>query len=88
MVGLTLWQCAVASTHVNRLVAFLTLTPVAPMQAPTSKFTAGKMQADIPKMNRSTGNLALLATEKSEKARMRMSFDAGAAAAEYDHLAR
>lgn len=42
----------------------------------------------IPKMNRSTGNLALLATEKSEKSRMRMSFDAGAAAAEYDHLAR
>ncbi|KUI59550.1 Serine/threonine-protein kinase PSK2 [Cytospora mali] len=42
----------------------------------------------IPKLNRSTGNLALLSTDKSEKARMRMSFDAGAAAAEYDHLAR
>lgn len=40
----------------------------------------------LPK-NRSTGNLAV-AGDTSEKARMRFSFDAGAAAADYDALAR
>ena len=41
----------------------------------------------IPK-NRSTGNLALSAADSSEKARIRFSFDAGAAAAEYDSITR
>lgn len=40
----------------------------------------------LPK-NRSTGNLAM-AGDTPEKARMRFSFDAGAAAAEYDALTR
>jgi protein-serine/threonine kinase len=40
----------------------------------------------LPK-NRSTGNLAV-AGDTPEKARMRFSFDAGAAAAEYDALTR
>lgn len=40
----------------------------------------------LPK-NRSTGNLAV-AHDTSEKARLRFSFDAGAAAAEYDTLSR
>jgi protein-serine/threonine kinase len=40
----------------------------------------------IPK-NRSTGNLAV-ASDSSEKARIRFSFDAGAAAAEYDAMSR
>jgi protein-serine/threonine kinase len=40
----------------------------------------------LPK-NRSTGNLAV-AGDTSEKARMRFSFDAGAAAADYDALTR
>lgn len=40
----------------------------------------------IPK-NRSTGNLAV-GGNNSEKARIRLSFDAGAAAAEYDAITR
>jgi protein-serine/threonine kinase len=40
----------------------------------------------LPK-NRSTGNLAI-SGDTSEKARMRFSFDAGAAAAEYEALTR
>lgn len=40
----------------------------------------------IPK-NRSTGNLAIT-TDSPERARVRFSFDAGAAAAEYDALTR
>lgn len=40
----------------------------------------------IPK-NKSTGNLGLIG-DSSEKARIRFSFDAGAAAAEYDALTR
>lgn len=40
----------------------------------------------LPK-NRSTGNLAI-AGDTPEKARVRLSFDAGAAAAEYENLTR
>jgi protein-serine/threonine kinase len=40
----------------------------------------------IPK-NRSTGNLGIMG-DNSEKARVRFSFDAGAAAAEYDSMSR
>ena len=40
----------------------------------------------IPK-NRSTGNLGVMG-DSSEKARIRFSFDAGAAAAEYDTISR
>jgi protein-serine/threonine kinase len=38
--------------------------------------------------NKSLSNLALAVPDNSEKARVRMSFDAGPAASEYDILAR
>lgn len=41
----------------------------------------------LPK-NRSTGNLALATRDSPEKARIRFSFDAGTAAAEYDAITR
>lgn len=48
MVRLALWQCAVVGTRgSNRFDGVLMLTPVALLQAPTSKPMVGKMQADV-----------------------------------------
>ena len=69
-----------------QLTCLHALAPEMPLDRQARSPPQLELPVHLPK-NRSTGNLELVGNQ-SEKARIRFSFDAGAAAAEYDHLTR